>query len=317
VTYLEQVKRLLTREVYTGFISYPPWNVTSRQGHHRRLISPETYDRIRERLREGQKLPMRKDLQADFPLRGFVLCGDCGRPYTAAWSRGKKKRFPYYRCLTLGCPCRHKSVRADRMHAEFETVLKTLRPRESILSGVKAEFQAEWDRRMLDVEAVRKERQRKLDAIRAQIDGYLDAIPKCHNPTVLKKIEEEVEALEARRLRLGGRIEKSKTYDFGRALDLAFDFLKDPSRMWVTGDLEAKRLVLRLVFTEPLVFDRKTGFGTPTFSPPINVSCVLELDRMELVDQIRKSWNTLEAALRDWAELLSGLAPAKERAQAA
>ena len=28
-TYLEQVKRILTREVYSGFISYPPWNAGS------------------------------------------------------------------------------------------------------------------------------------------------------------------------------------------------------------------------------------------------------------------------------------------------
>ena len=32
--------------------------------------------------------------------------------------------------------------------------------------------------------------------------------------------------------------------------------------MWRTGDLRQKLLVLRLVFQEPLVYDRKTGFGT-------------------------------------------------------
>src|SRR5205807_2425523 len=56
VTYLEQVKRLLTREAYAGFIYYPPWNVTRRKGHHKPLVSPETFDRIQERLAERQKL---------------------------------------------------------------------------------------------------------------------------------------------------------------------------------------------------------------------------------------------------------------------
>ena len=45
------------------------------------------------------------------------------------------------------------------------------------------------------------------------------AVQLCHNPTVLKKIEEEVEALEATRLRLGGRIEKAKDYNFETALE--------------------------------------------------------------------------------------------------
>src|SRR5947209_2470213 len=89
VTYLEQVKRLLTREVYTGFVSYPPWSVTTRKGHHEPLIDPETFEQIQERLRERDRLPPRKDLDRDFPLRGFVLCADCQKPYTASWSRGR------------------------------------------------------------------------------------------------------------------------------------------------------------------------------------------------------------------------------------
>jgi DNA invertase Pin-like site-specific DNA recombinase len=317
ISHLEQIKRLLSCEVYTGFISYPPWRVTQRRGHHRRLISTETFDRIQERLKERQKLPKRKDLQADFPLRGFVLCADCGKPYTASWCRGKTKQFPYYRCTALGCPRHNKSVRADRMHAEFEELLGKLRPRDTILGAVKKEFLSEWNRRMLDVETVRRERQRKFDAIQKEIDGYLEAVAKCHTPTVLKKIEEEVEALEAKRLRLGGRIEKGKAYDFEHALNLVFEFIKDPGLMWRTGDLEHRRMVLRLVFLGPLVYGRETGFQTPTFSPPINISCVLELDEMELVDMVCESWNTLEALVREWAALLSGLRQAEKPGQAA
>lgn len=305
--YLEQVKRLLTREVYAGYIHYPPWNVTRRKGHHRPLVSPQTYDRIQERLREKEKLPPRKDLHNDFPLRGFALCGDCRKPYTASWSRGKTKQFAYYRCKTLGCPSANKSIRADRLHAEFQALLGKLRPRETILAGVKAELLAEWQRRMLDVQTVRKERHRKLDDIQKQLDGYLEAVRRCHNPTMLKKIEEEVEELEAKRLRLGERIEKAKDYDFEHALELVFDFLKEPSLMWRTGDLAQKRLVLRLAFADPLVYNRKTGFGTPTFSSPINLSCVLELDKLQLVDMVRRNWNSLEALVRKWAAVLKSL----------
>ncbi len=302
---LEQVKSLLTREVYTGFIHYPPWNVTRRKGHHNPLVSPETFDRVQERLLEKPKLVHRKDLNDDFPLRGFVLCAGCRKPYTAAWSRGKKQEFAYYRCNTLGCEFRHKGVRADGMHVEFESLLGRLKPRPAILEGVRAEFLAEWGRRNLDVETVRKERQRKLDEIQKQMDVYLDAVGRCQSPTVLKKIEEEVELLEVKRLRLGGRISRAKPYNFEHALSLVIDFLKDPSQRWRTGDLAMRRLVLRLVFSEPLTYDREKAFGTPSFSLPINVACVLELDKMELVDFVRRSWNTLAEMFREWAESLS------------
>jgi hypothetical protein len=281
--------------------------VTRRKGHHQPLVSPETFESIQDRLRQREHLPTRKDLNKDFPLRGFVLCASCRRPYTASWNRGKRKAFPYYRCLTEGCPHHNKSVRADRMHAEFEKTLRLLNPRQALLDLVKAELLSEWQRRMLDVEVVRKERQRKLDAIQREIDGYVEAISMCHNPTVLKKIEEEVEALEARRLRLGGAIDAAKDWDFEAALTLVFDFIATPLRMWTTGDLGQRRLVLRLVFQDPLVYERGSGFQTPSFTLPMNLACVLELDRMEMVDQIRKSWNTLESVIREWAELLRGL----------
>ncbi len=274
--YLDQVKRLLTREVYAGYVCYPLWNVTRRKGHHRPLVSPETFDRIQERLREKEKLPRRKDLHDDFPLRGFVLCSECRKPFTAAWTKGRNAPFPYYRCYTLNCPFQHKSIRADRMHAEFEELLRKLRPREGIIRVVRTELLSQWQARQLDVETVRRERQRKLDDIQKQIDGCLEVLQRCHNPTVVQRLEETVDALEAKRLRLGGRIKKSKDgeVDFETALDRVLDFLSNPLGMWQTGDLQQRRLVLRLVFEEPLVYDRETGFATASFSLPIRVSCV-------------------------------------------
>lgn len=302
MAYLEQVKRLLTREVYTGHISYPPWNVSTRKGHHEPLVSPEIFESIQERLAEKQKLAPRKDLHNDFPLRGFVLCGECKHPCTASWSRGRNRLFGYYRCNTLGCPCRNKSIRAERMHAEFEALVGKLKPRPNILEVVRRELLDHWKARNLDVEMIRRERQRKLDAIQEEIDGSLRTIDRCNNPIVIKRIEEKVSALEAKRIRLGGRIEKPKygDYDFETALDGVLAFIRNPLQMWKTGDLGQRRLVLRLVFQEPLDYTPGIGFGTATFSPPIHLACVSELNEMEVVDMVRKSWNHLEEFIREW-----------------
>jgi len=303
-TYLEQVKRILTREVYTGFLSYPPWNVTTRKAHHQPLISPETFDCIQERLRERAKMPHRKDLNRDFPLRGFVLCAACGKPLTAAWSRGKNRLFAYYRCKTKGCDRCHKSLRADRMHTEFEALLAKLKPRPSILTAMRDELLTLWNDKKLSLDQVRRGRKRKLEEVQRQIDGFVKAVGQCSNPTIIRRIEEEVAALEAKKLRLGGPIEGTKSYDFEHALGLGIEFLKSPLLMWRSGDLDQRRLVLRLVFAAPLRYDEKSQFGTPSFSLPINVACVLELDRMELVDQIRNSLNTFFDHIQEWAALL-------------
>ena len=93
----QRVHELLTRPVYAGMVEAPTWNVTRRKGHHKGVISIETYKRVQDRIAGKKKAPTRLDLHEDFPLRGFVLCSDCEKPLTACWSRSKTGRaYPYY-----------------------------------------------------------------------------------------------------------------------------------------------------------------------------------------------------------------------------
>jgi site-specific DNA recombinase len=93
---------LLERAVYAGYVDAPKWGVSLRKGHHEPLISFATHERIQARLRGNANAPARKDINEDFPLRGFVLCDDCGEPMTSCWSKGRKKHYPYYLCDTPG-----------------------------------------------------------------------------------------------------------------------------------------------------------------------------------------------------------------------
>ncbi len=309
MTYLEQVKRLLTRELYAGFISYPPWQVTSRKGHHEPLICGETFERIKERLADRKKAPQRRDIREDFPLRGFVQCNECHKSYTSCWSKGRNALFPYYLCKSPSCPMRNRGIRADKMHAEFDELLGKLKPRENIMAVAKAELLSQWQAKRIDVDAVRKERKQKLDAIENEISEYVEAVKRCHNAVVIQAIEEKIDELKAKGLRLGGRIKKPKDgdYDFQTAVNRVFDFLKNPLFMWKIGDLRQKRLVLRLVFAEPLTYERERGFQTAPLSLPLAISCVPELDEMEVVDMVRKSSNRLRAVIREGYEGLKDL----------
>src|SRR5690606_12297548 len=108
-------------------------------------ISLETFEKIQARLKGTAKALARKDINADFPLRGFILCGDCNRPLTACWSQGKKEKYPYYLCATKGCASYRKSIKREVLEGEFEAVLRDLQPTESIFRVVKAMFKDAWD----------------------------------------------------------------------------------------------------------------------------------------------------------------------------
>ncbi len=92
----QRVGVLLSQCAYAGYVEAPNWGVTLRAGQHEPLISYQTYQRIQERLNGIGYTPKRKNLNEDFPLRGFVLCGDCETPLTACWSKGSNARHPYY-----------------------------------------------------------------------------------------------------------------------------------------------------------------------------------------------------------------------------
>jgi hypothetical protein len=65
---------------------------------------------------------------------------------------------------------------------------------------------------------------------------------------------------------------------------------KNPRKTWKNGELEDKRMVFNLVYSEPIVFDWNNGFGTAQMSPVFGLFSVfkasdsmgVEVGRIEL-----------------------------------
>ena len=111
----QRVNDLLTRVIYAGYIDLPDWGIHMLRAKHQPLINLETFQAIKDRLIGAVRVPARKDLNLDFPLRGFVTCGDCGRPLSACWSKGCHKKYPYYLCATTNCPSHRKCQRRSKI----------------------------------------------------------------------------------------------------------------------------------------------------------------------------------------------------------
>ena len=72
--------------------------------------------------RKRKSSPNFLTIRDEFPLRGFLICPQCGKMLTASLSKGRKDHYPYYHCLK-GCKERHK---ADEINQSFENLLKAL-----------------------------------------------------------------------------------------------------------------------------------------------------------------------------------------------
>ena len=192
----QRVFDLLSRVTYAGYIEVPGWNVSLRPGKHKGLISFETFQRMQERLNGDAKAPARADIAEDFPLRGFILCGDCDKPMTACWSTGKAKKYPYYLCQTRTCPSYRKSIRRDDIEGEFEELLRELQPTDGLFRLAGAMFRDAWDqRRAQSIHAV-KSLQQGIVRIDKQIETFLDRIVDATTASVVAAYEKRIADLE-------------------------------------------------------------------------------------------------------------------------
>ncbi|MCB1385946.1 MAG: recombinase family protein [Nitratireductor sp.] len=124
----QRVTELLTRPLYAGYICNEGYGIQWLKAKHEPLISLETYEKVQERRVGKVKAPLRKNLNESFPLRGFVLCGDCGNPFTACFSKGRSNTYPYYLCDTKGCDSYRKSIPRAQIEGEFADIVQSLQP---------------------------------------------------------------------------------------------------------------------------------------------------------------------------------------------
>ena len=245
-----------------------------RKGHHEALISFETYQKIQERIKEGARVPARKDINQDFPLRGFIMCGDCGKPLTANWSTSKTgKKHPYYLCFNKACQSHRKSVRRDEVEGAFATLLKQMRPSASMFMAVKGMFKNAWEQRLIQADAILSSLKHETQKVEKQIEQLVDRIVDSESTTAVTAYERRIIKLERNKLVLAEKIEKGigPVRPFEEMFELAFKFLSSPWNLWASDRLEDKRAVLKLAFTENLAYHRKDGFRTPEISIPFKL----------------------------------------------
>lgn len=279
------VNDILTRVVYSGYVEHGPWDVCLREGKHEGLISLATFEKIQDRLTGRKKAPARTDLNDDFPLRGFILCGDCNKPLTACWSKSKTgKRHPYYLCYNQSCEGHRKSIRRDDVEGAFEQMVKRLEPSTQLVGVARAMFKKAWDIRLAQSHSNKAELQSQVGKIEKQIEQIVDRIVDTESETTISAYERRIEKLEKDKLLLRetAKIHVGPKHSFEDMFELALGFLASPWKLWTSPRLEDKRTVLKLAFTERLAYCRKKGLRTPKMALPFKVLGDFDVLKMEM-----------------------------------
>jgi DNA invertase Pin-like site-specific DNA recombinase len=148
--HFERVVEMFDRPAYAGHISYPDWGLNLVPAKHEPIISLATWKAVQDKRSGVARVPARRDLSADFPLRNFVTCHHCTQPLTACWSKGRSAHYGYYLCDTRGCPETRKSIRKEKIEGEFEAILQSLKPTEGLFNLAFEMFRELWNAKLMN-----------------------------------------------------------------------------------------------------------------------------------------------------------------------
>ncbi len=114
---------IIRNPVYCGKIYVGKFKDEEAQwvkGQHEPLITESLFYQVQDTLDGKKRIYVSKKKTQDYPMRGFLICPDCGRLLTGSSSMGRSKKYFYYHCKR---PCKAR-FHTDKTHELFSQELK-------------------------------------------------------------------------------------------------------------------------------------------------------------------------------------------------
>ena len=282
----QRATEILQRSLYAGFITIPGWGFHMHPGKHEPLISLELWQAAQDKMHGKRNRPARVDVNESFPLRNYVSCECCHRPMTAGWSKGNKgKLYGYFTCQTKDCDRRGKSIRKEKIEAAFEELARSLTPRPVLFDLISDMFRHAWDQRLEQMKSAQRHLSGQLAAIDQKRTKLMKRLVAATSDDIANAYEIEVGNLTKEKRLLEERstvaLEPQKPFD--ECFNAAMNFFAKPWKLWESDCFVHKRLMLKLVLPEPIIYTREKGFLNPNFSLPFKLLGDPNMQNMKMV----------------------------------
>jgi site-specific DNA recombinase len=265
--YQDITKRILTNVLYIGHVEYPQWNIASIKGIHEPIISLKVFEQVQERIRSKIPQRTRKDMTNDFPLRGYINCIHCHKPFTASWSTSRnKEKHAYYRCYTQDCIMYGKSIPSQELHNQYASYIRAITPKPDIIDIAYEYLYYATVNEENDKNHFKSKHLKQITDLNEQISSLAQRVITQSNDSPLISIyEEEINKLNKSKLILEEEIQHFKPRDkkeLEPLINTVSKVFKSPYNTWLNGNFYQKRAVQNILFNTNLEFDRNKGFGT-------------------------------------------------------
>lgn len=166
-----------------------------------------------------------------------------------------------------------KGIPRGKLEKEFEKTLNSVQPTRELGALATAMFDHIWERLSDQASEMTDVLKKKMLNLEKNIDQTVERAVSANNPRVIAAYEKNIEALEREKLLIAEKLKNPgrTKYTFDELFEHSMRFLASPCKLWDTGRLDLRKIVLKLVFTEHLHYHPKTGFLNTKLSMPFNV----------------------------------------------
>lgn len=130
----QNLLNILRNPFYMGKLVIEAWKNEPKEivnGIHEAIIDEDIFEKVQMILSSrNKKQPKKSRIKELFPLRGHLICKQCGCNLTASSSQGRSKKYHYYHCQN-GCKER---LDANTVNNTFESYLDSFIVNDEIAS---------------------------------------------------------------------------------------------------------------------------------------------------------------------------------------
>jgi site-specific DNA recombinase len=244
---------MLKNRVYMGMIEKFG---ESHKGLFDPIVDETLFNQVQKVLRaRGKKMSQYKLDSEDFPLRRFIFNPD-GKKLTGSWSKGRSKKYPFYRFEIKG-----SNYSRDKFEQDFMEYMDHYQIDLELISKLKAKLKEKLGKA---TESEQKDG-RKLRAYVEELTGRQNILIKKNldgfiSDTVLKQQLDLIES-EIYNSQINLASLQEMELDFDELLDYVQTYLENPSSVWKDAKLDKKLKLQWFQFPQGLVLENN-NYGT-------------------------------------------------------
>ena len=250
----QTANRIFRLKFYAGVLSSDTYKQEIK-GQHVPMITLDQFYKVQAVL-DGRRvsdmvLVRRTKENEDFPLRRIVKCSICDVGLTGGWSRGRNKKYPYYRCAG-GCT---KSIKVGILEDAMMNLLKQVTPKPEALNLFISRMYQVYQKRYsqlktmkdkADVEIINLQEMRR-QLVEKNLSGiYSDEIFKEQNAIIEEKMT------RAQIVKEDSLIDQ---YNIDKVTDFMRTKLADLGETYKSSSIDQAKVLLGSIFPSGLSWD--------------------------------------------------------------